>query len=239
MAEAKARRRGTNGQVDPTENVKALTDAAVQRIDDMADLQAKITDEKIKRMEREQVHLRDIVTLEAKHTTELRVAESARLDSIRQVDREVGDKTASQVLSAVQTLAATAATTAETLRNQVATTNAAAEGRLSAITGEFNKRLAELERTGSEGRGKQAMADPQMERLSMMVEQLTRTQAQGAGERRGMSDSMKLLMFALAVMTALMGAYTFTQRGSSAPPIYTPAPSGTQLPSNPPATIPR
>jgi ABC-type transporter Mla subunit MlaD len=148
------------------------------------------------------------------------------------------------VLNAVQTLASTAGTTAETLRTQVSTTAAAAEQRSSASAGDFNKRLTELERALSEGKGKQQVADPQMEKLTDLVAGLARNQTAGGGQREGASDTVKMIALGISMLVGLIliGTFVFvTSRSSStAPPqvIYVPAPTGTPLPVTP-ATVPR
>lgn len=56
--------------VDPTENVKDLSEASNRRQDDLRSAQDKLTDEKIR-------HVAAIVELEAKHAREIREAESS------------------------------------------------------------------------------------------------------------------------------------------------------------------
>jgi ABC-type transporter Mla subunit MlaD len=230
---------------DPSENVLRLTDAAVQRIDDMADLRARLADEQFKRLESMAAlraeYGKEIRQLQNEHNASLRHAESARLDSIRQVDREDVSKTAAQVLNAVQTLASTAGTTAETLRTQVSTTAAAAEQRSSASAGDFNKRLTELERALSEGKGKQQVADPQMDKLTELVAVLARNQAAGGGKSEGTSDTVKMIAVVITMFVGLIliGTFVFVTSRQPQQPVYYPAPVGSTLPTSPSTQVPR
>jgi hypothetical protein len=133
--------------VDPTQNVKDLTEAANIRQDDLRRETNKRIDEAL-------LHLTTVVNLHAKHQKALRKAEAARLDSIRQVDREEGNKAVAAAQTAIATLAASNLTTAETLRTQVATTAQAAATSLANSMGEVNKRLSALELSSSAGSGR-------------------------------------------------------------------------------------
>jgi len=201
---------------DPSANVLSLVQAAVMRIDDMAKLRAELADEQIAGARREMAsqekiailradHASEIRHLEAEHNASLRRAESARLDSIRAVDREDVSKTAAQVLNSVNTLATVQAATAETLRNQVATTANQATAQRTTDAADFNKRLGAVELALSEGKGKQTVADPQMERMALMVEKLVTNQATGVGKGEGLSLSASILMGAITVIGGLLG----------------------------------
>jgi hypothetical protein len=225
--------------VDPTENVKALTEAANTRQDDLRDSHEKLFDAKI-------AALYETVKTAAAHQRELDKAESERLNAIRQVDREEVAKTAAANQTATTTLANSTVTLADTLRTQVGTVAAAAEARLSAFSADVNKRLSALELSSSEGKGKQTVADPQMERLAAMVEKLTAREQSVTGQREGMTDATKILitlvgLFAtvLTIAGVLVTLVLFLNRAPAAVPIYTPAPPQTLLPSNPPAGVPR
>jgi cobalamin biosynthesis Mg chelatase CobN len=213
---------------DPTANVKALVIAESRRQDDLRAAAKELSDVK-------HTYEQTIGKLREDYQEKIQRAESGRLDSIRQVDREEVAKTAVAANTAITTLAKQTNDLAVTLAKTVADTAAAAEARNSAQYSDTNKRLSALELSSSEGKGKQTVADPQMEKLTALVETLARTQATGAGQSQGMSDSVKLLVTILTIVTLLLGFYSFTQRGSTPQIIYTPAPPGTQLP----ATVPR
>jgi hypothetical protein len=164
-----------NAVIDPTQNVISLVAAEKERADDLRRAYKEITDVKI-------THQKELGDLRAQHQSDLRKAESERLDAIRQVDREDVTKTAAQAMRAIETLAATTNTTAETLRSQVAATASAAAVSLANSMGEVNKRLSALELAGSEGKGKQTVADPMLVELVAEVKSL-RTAGDATGGR--------------------------------------------------------
>jgi hypothetical protein len=116
--------------VDPTENVKALTEAAVARLDDLRTADT--------------IHLRELMELRAYYDGLLRQAETARIDAIRAVD--VGN---------VQRAAEVAAAQAEALRNQVAAAATASQTSLAAALDPIQKDIADLRRAQYEAQGKQ------------------------------------------------------------------------------------
>jgi len=193
--------------VDPTVNVQALNEASVKRQDDLRQADRELTDAKL-------AHLKEVSELTAKftrelgevrevHAKELSLAEAGRLNSIRQVDREEVAKSAASQLTAIGTLAAQTTATAETLRTTVATTAAAAETRNSVQYQDTNKRISALELTSSEGKGKQTLADPQMERLTELVAALARSQATGAGQGHGQTQVWGYVVGGLGLIIAI------------------------------------
>ena len=137
--------------IDPTENVKALSEASNQRQDDLRIAQDKLTDERIR-------HLAEIVELHASHATELREKESSRLDAIRQVDVAARDATAQRAQDGIRILEATTATMRETLRADVAITNAG-----------IHERISKLELAFSKGEGRSTGLNFGWEKLVAMV----------------------------------------------------------------------
>jgi hypothetical protein len=239
--------------VDPTKNVIDLTDAANRRQDDLrvkdrefSDIQHKHTKETAELREK---YEREIGLLREGYNEKINKAESGRLDSIRQVDREEVAKTAVAANTAIQTLAKQTNDLAVTLAKTVADTAAAAEARNSAQYTETNKRLSALELSSSEGKGKQQVADPQIERMAQMVEKLVQSQATTTGKGEGIEMSWGVLMGAvgliIAILTVAIGLVTFfVSRPSSAAAqaqpsvIYVPSPQGTMLPTQTPSTVP-
>lgn len=133
--------------VDPTKNVLDHVAAAIHRIDDLLDAQGNLVDAKLAHQS-EVVSLRaahnaEIGRLRAEHASELRLAESGRLDAIRQVD-----------VLAVQTLAQASKDTAEALRVMVDSTAKAIATQTSAAMSTINDRLTLLERLSYEGKGR-------------------------------------------------------------------------------------
>jgi len=184
--------------VDPTANVIALVEANAKAAERLREADNRYYDEVMK-------NLKEMTSLRAQHQRELDAGESSRLDSIRKVDREDVNKTAVAAQAAITTLATTTNTMAETLRNQVATVAGVAESRQAAFAGDVNKRLSALELSSSEGKGKQTVSDPQMEKLTELVATLARNQASGTGKSEGISWTGMLIMGAVTVLGGLFG----------------------------------
>lgn len=164
--------------VDPTENVKALNEASVKRLDDLAELREK--------------HQEKIADIRDKHYKELDEKESSRLDSIRQVDVQNQALAAKAALDAIQALAATTTVNADNIRNALtattasnakATTDLAASIAAStAATAEgLSIRIAALEKSNAEGVGKGRVADPQLDALMAKVDSLALTRSSDTG----------------------------------------------------------
>ena len=112
---------------DPSENAKAELRSAVKRLDDLRSMEAHYT----------RATIRDSV----KHNGELRRAETKRINAIRAVD--VGAVTRASEVSAIQatTLASQVATSAETLRGQVAAAAQATSAAQATALGPITKSI--------------------------------------------------------------------------------------------------
>jgi hypothetical protein len=99
-------------------------------------------------------HARDMALLREHYASELRAAETARINAIRTTD--VGAVAAAAAVATTQanTLAAQVATSAETLRTQVAAAATAATVALAAALEPIQKDIADLRRAQYEAQGK-------------------------------------------------------------------------------------
>jgi hypothetical protein len=120
--------------VDPTKNVLDLVEAAVRRLDDLADLRDE--------------HTREMTVLRDAHAVEIRKAESARIDAIRQIDVQAVQRASEVANIAATTLAAQVTTTAEAMRVQ-----------LTAALSPIQKSIEDLRRAQYEAQG-QRQPDP-------------------------------------------------------------------------------
>jgi hypothetical protein len=211
--------------IDPTKNVLDLVTAAIGRQDDLREASEKLAVMQLT-CQKEVGDLRErhaevIRDLQARHLSELSKAEAARLDSIRQIDREEGGKTAAQISAAVQTLASQTqanaetlrnqvAQTAETLRNQVATTQLASQNTFNTTVAEFNKRISQLELSSSEGKGKQTLSDPMLLEMVAEMKATNRTLAVGGGKAESMSQ---FLGWIVGIAGAVVAAIVFIMKG--------------------------
>lgn len=229
--------------------MKALSEAANTRQDDLREAAKELSDTKIAHqrelMDVRARNLEQIGIIRENHQGELDTKESSRLDSIRAVDREEVAKTATAAQLAISTLAQTTNQMAETLRNQVANTAAAAENRQVSFATDLNKRISAVELALSEGKGKQQVSDPQMDRMAKLVEELVASQAKGTGTKEGVSASWGILLGVVSLFATLIAIFVFFARpGVTSSPqqpsvIYVPAPAGALLPTTPPSVAPR
>jgi hypothetical protein len=154
--------------VDPTDNVRDLVESSDTRNNDLRKVERKLFKSEIKRIEEQVTNLKQTLATDEKHGSELRTAESGRIDSIRQVDVSAVKTEADRALLAIQALASTTATNADNLRNALTVTAATIAKSTADTVGEITTRLAALEKAQYESRGKEAVADPVM--ADFMVE---------------------------------------------------------------------
>lgn len=201
--------------VDPSENVKALNEAAQKRQDDLRAAEGVLNEVRY-------ATLKEMIALRADYEDKLRRAEASRLDAIRLVDTtnlSVDRERAAATAQALQkkgddsalVLSAAVVKSADDVRNIVKTTadeqarNLATQlGGIQAQFTDIGKRLTLLEQTGAEGIGKQKFQDPVQAALVEEVRKLSRLQgdAAGAGVGRG-----EILAGLAIVLTLLIAAY--------------------------------
>lgn len=121
--------------IDPTDNVRALIEATVNRLDDLRSAAAELAAS-------EHEHIRSLLEVRSQHDERLRQAETARIDAIRAVD-----------VGAVQRAAEVAAAQAEALRNQVAAAATATAAALAAALDPIQKSIDDLRRAQYEAQG--------------------------------------------------------------------------------------
>lgn len=217
--------------VDPTVNVLGLVAAAVERLDDLRILSMELANVRVHHQkeisdirdncnkELSEIRERHAVVIREtteRHTTDQRRAEAQRLDSIRQVDREDVNKTAAAAQTAIAALANNTTTLAETLRNQVQSVANAAEIRRTADNQEIIKRLSALELSYSEGRGKQAVVDPQVTEMIVEMRALRTVQAAGIGKTEGVDRVWVMIAGVIAALASAvaigMSIYAMAKR---------------------------
>jgi hypothetical protein len=124
---------------DPTRNVLDLVDAAIQRQDDLRNMEVE--------------NQRRLAEIRDKMGTELRQKETERLDAIRLVDVSAVARAAEVSATQASTLAAQVSTSAEAMRSQVAASAAAASEALARSLDPIQKDIADLRRAQYEAAG--------------------------------------------------------------------------------------
>jgi hypothetical protein len=183
--------------IDPSENVKALTEASVKALRDLSELRAHY-DELIAR-NRYQYETR-LANQRVRYDTELRAAdkelrkaESDRIDAIRAVD-----------VGAVQRAAEVSAAQAEALRNTVAAAAAAAATALGAALDPIQKDIADLRRAQYEAQGQK----------TQVVE-----------GRQGVTFATGLIGFGVAAGLGLLGFLAFGDTPAAPDPVVIEVPA--------------
>ena len=125
--------------LDPTKNVLDLVNAAIRRQDELRAAESR--------------HVREVIDIRAGLMSELRQAETARIDAIRAVDIGAVNRAAEVSAQQAQTLAAQVATSAETLRTQEQAAAPAATVALAAALEPIQKDIADLRRAQYEAQG--------------------------------------------------------------------------------------
>jgi cobalamin biosynthesis Mg chelatase CobN len=128
--------------IDPTRNVLDLVAAAIQRQDDLRNMQEQCRGE--------------IDAMRERYEGLLREAEAKRIDAIRAVDVGAVNRAAEVSATQAATLAAQVATSAETLRTQVAAAASAQTLSLAAALDPIQKAIDDLRRTQYQQAGEKA-----------------------------------------------------------------------------------
>jgi hypothetical protein len=146
--------------IDPTKNVLDLVAAAIQRQDDLREMESRHVREVLElrgRLRHEEVKCQEnMAVLRAEHAADVRQSEAARLDAIRAVDQNQVQRAAEVQAAQAATLAAQVQTSADTLRNQVQQAAEAATLGLSRALEPIIKDIADLRRAQYEAQGQKA-----------------------------------------------------------------------------------
>jgi hypothetical protein len=208
--------RGTQ-VVDPTENVKALSEAASKRQDDLREASDKLgkalldAQEKLSSIRSE--HLRELMALRGDYDSRLQVAEAKRIDAIRAVDVNAVAVASTRASDQALVLATQVSQSAEALRALVATTAATVAASQQQLANTLSARLTTLEQAGYQAAGKQTLQDPAFVSLLAKVEALSlaRTAQDGVGLGRG--EVIGWIAGGITTLALLIGAFvTLTRR---------------------------
>lgn len=200
------------------EKVRALKEVHEQRFTAITDT----TTEKFLSIEK-QFAERDVRTEQAAGAVKIAV------DAALQAQKEAaGEQNRSTALAASKSETATTKQI-DQLGQLIQTMTKASDDKFADV----KERLTRIE-------GKGEVSDPQRAVDAATIQKLHLALERGSGKSEGMSDSAKMLMMGMALITGLMGFYTFTQRDSPRAPsapqiIYVPAAPETLMPS-PPST---
>lgn len=193
--------------VDPTENVKALSEAANKRQDDLRAaserfMQAQL-DAALKLNELRALKLEDEGKLRAEYAGALAMAEAKRIDAIRAVDVNAVAVASQRASDQATVLATQVAQSAEALRALVATTAATVAQSQQQLANTLSARLTTLEQAGYQAQGKQTISDPAFLSLQADVRTLLASRADTAGVGSGRNDVIGWVAGGLGVLIAM------------------------------------
>lgn len=212
--------------IDPTENVKSLSEAANKRQDDLREALAALNRARIDSLEeainRSEKHALEINRLRDSHNVEIHASEQERLRTIREID-----------VANINNLSLTVSNGFESLRNALSSTAARIEAANNERATAISDRVTQLERTSYEGKGKEAVSDPLMNQLLTEVKNLREAKA-------GINMTWVIVIGAATIFAAVSGITSFIRTPNSNSPVpqpqvyYVPAPPNTLIPQSVP-----
>lgn len=185
------------GTIDPSLNTKELIAAALVGLEKQRVSEEKINDAK-------NAHLKEIGDLRSAHAKERDEMRSDHQAEISKLREGYQEKIQIAANTAITTLAKQTTDLSTTLAKQVSDTATAAETRSSSQYNDTNKRVSALELSSSEGRGAQAISEPQRDKLAEVVERLERNQAAGGGRSEGMEKFYGWIIGGVALLFLLL-----------------------------------
>lgn len=203
----------SGGQVDPTENVKALSEAANKRQDDLRAATEKLLQSQLDALERLAVlraeHVKEMALVRAEHYERLAVAEAKRIDAIRAVDVNAVAVASTRATDQASVLATQVSQSAEALRALVATTAATVAASQQQLANTLSARLTTLEQGSYQQAGAKTFQDPAFVDLLKEVRSLSasRSAVGGAGDFLG---------WIFAAIAAAAAGVLFIQRMNAA-----------------------
>jgi hypothetical protein len=209
---------GASGRNDPTENVKALSEAANKRQDDLRLADEKLTKVLFEAHEKTDLlraaqykelsaaqdqRIDEIGKLRAEFSNQLAVAEAKRIDAIRVVDVNAVAVASTRATDQAQVLATQVSQSAEALRTLVATTASAVAASQQQLANTLSARITTLEQAGYQQAGKQTFQDPAFIAIVAEVKALAAARTESAGNSLGRGEMVAWGFAALMLMTTI------------------------------------
>lgn len=181
---------GYDRRQDPTRNTREMVQDAVDRIDDLAAVQAKsvkdLADAETRRVDQ-------LAALRDRYEEKLAIAEAGRLDANRTMDENSRVVDREKAATVATLLATDVKATAETARLLVAQTAEGAAKNLAQQLDPIREKLASLEQAQFAGVGERRATDPAQLQMAEDVRALLRSREKSEG-RAGISVPMLMLI---------------------------------------------
>lgn len=206
--------------VDPTENVKALNEAASKRQDDLRIITERLVQAKLdaiaevnkllynhaQEMSRAFADkLESEARVRADYDEKLRAAEAKRIDAIRLVDVNAVSEDRRRTGEQAVALATQVSQSADTVRALVASTKTSTDLSVSQVTQALSQRITTLEQAGYQQAGKQTFQDPQIQALVTEVRNLSASRNDLAGVNAGRGDVIGWIVAGVSLLILLGG----------------------------------
>lgn len=202
-------RPGMQNGIDPSENVKALSEAANKRQDDLRAAVEKMNELRFMHARElaaaQDRRIDEIAKLRAEYAEKLGDAEAKRIDAIRSVDVNAAAEDRRRTTETAAALAAQATQLAETLRSAVATSATSTQLSTQQTTTGLSSRITALEQAGYQQAGKQTLQDPQFAELLKEVRTLTQSRVSVASAGEGRGEVIYWIIGGLLLLAAVAG----------------------------------
>jgi hypothetical protein len=201
-----------------TRRVDDLRNLAIQytqRADDMAASRSAESRQAISELHKANTeHVRITEQLRADYQERLSLAEAKRVDANRAFDMGAVAVASERATQQASVLANQVTASADTLRALVATTATTFANQQQSLQTQITERLALVERSQYESKGKAGVSDPAMADMVVELRALRSAQSQGAGKSEGISASAGVLIAVIAAVAGL-GGLIVSMRGSN------------------------
>lgn len=199
------------GIIDPSENVKELSEASNKRQDDLRAASEILLESKAKCLEEKLTiiskNIESLANLRASYEEKLSIAESKRIDAIRAVDVNAVSVASQRAGDQANVLASQVVQTAETLRNLVSTTAATVQQGFQSITTALSTRITTLEQAQYKGEGQSGVRDPAisdaLEKMQAAILNLGSSRDKTEAHTAGVSATTTMLIAVGAAMVPI------------------------------------
>jgi hypothetical protein len=171
--------------VDPTANVLSLVEAAVKRLDDIANIREKYDDKvediRAKLRVAEIIRIEETTKISLDYMEKLSVAEAKRIDSIRLVDVSNVAIANERSVQQASVLASELSESREILRTLITNSSNVAATQLETAVKAMTARILALEQSAYTGAGKQLLTEPMLNELAVETRNLKESRDEVSG----------------------------------------------------------
>lgn len=149
----------------------------------------------------------DLMMMHTEFSDKLSIAESKRIDALRAVDVNSVNVANERAIQQASILAQQVVASADALRTLVSQTATVMAQQTQNLTTQLTDRLASLEKSQYENKGKSGLVDPMITELTTEVKNLREARATSTGTVSGISSSWAILLAVLGAAALLLGLW--------------------------------